>query len=244
MYIDICENRNTLGMAAADIASSAIAKAIEENGTATVIFATGASQFDFLQALTTRNLAWEKVRMFHLDEYIALPENHPASFRRYLKERLLSRTDIEEYYLINGEADPNQEVQRMNGIISRFPVDLACVGIGENGHLAFNDPPADFAVEDPYIVVDLDERCKRQQMGEGWFKTLEDVPDQAISMSVKQIMKARKILCTVPGSVKAEAVHSCFDLEISPDYPASILRRHPDCHAVLDVESAALLQNR
>ncbi len=244
MKIHILQDRKSVGAAAAAFAAEKINRAVAEKGEATVIFATGASQFEFLESLTASVLPWEKVRMFHLDEYINLPETHPASFRKYLKERLLSKTGIKEYYLINGEVDPEKEVARLNDLISRYTVDLACVGIGENGHLAFNDPPADFHVEDPYIVVDLDEQCKKQQMGEGWFPTLEDVPNQAISMTVKEIMRSKTVLCTVPGDMKADAVHSCFDKEISPDYPASILRKHEDCLVLLDEASSAKLENK
>lgn len=242
MNIRIKDTPEEAGKAAAAVAAKLIRQTIAAEKDANVIFATGASQFEFLNHLTPVDLAWEKVRMFHLDEYIGLPITHPASFRKYLKERLLDETAIQEFYLIDGEADPEQELEKLNGLLHRFPPDIACVGIGENGHLAFNDPPADFETDDPYIVVDLDDRCKQQQVGEGWFEGPEDVPDRAISMSIKQIMKATHIICTVPGTVKADAVHNCLDGPVTPDCPASILQEHPDCTIILDRESAAKLQ--
>ena len=244
MNIRIKDTREEVGKAAAAVAAKLIRQTIAAEKDANVIFATGASQFEFLNHLTPVDLAWEKVRMFHLDEYIGLPITHPASFRKYLKERLLDETAIQEFYLIDGEADPEQELEKLNGLLHRFPPDIACVGIGENGHLAFNDPPADFETDDPYIVVDLDDRCKQQQVGEGWFEGLEDVPDRAISMSIKQIMKATHIICTVPGTVKADAVHNCLDGPVTPDCPASILQEHPDCTIILDRESAAKLDKK
>ena len=192
-----------------------------------------------------RGLDWSRVRMFHLDEYVGVSIEHPASFRKYLKERFIDKTGIKEYYFLDGDVENlEKEVGRLNNIISKHKIDIAFVGIGENGHLAFNDPPADFEEEKPYIVVALDEKCKKQQMGEGWFKTIDDVPKQAISMSVKQIMKSEIILCTVPDRRKAEAVHLCMDREISPQYPASILRDHEECYLILDKGSASLLENK
>ena len=244
MKIVVSEDRKQAGIAAAEAAATLMRETVARRGEANVIFATGASQFDFLGHLTSLELPWEKVRMFHLDEYIGLPATHPASFRKYLRERLLERTTIREHYLIDGEADPGKEVDRLNELIRRRPPDLACVGIGENGHLAFNDPPADFDTEDPYIVVNLDELCKKQQVGEGWFSGIGEVPDRAISMSIRQIMKARQIVCTVVGPQKADAMHGCFDGPVTPDRPASILRQHPGCTIFLDRAAAARLRKR
>ena len=180
--------------------------------------------------------------MFHLDEYIGIPETHPASFRKYLKERLVDVVQPGTVHLLNGESDnPQVECNRLNQIISQHQIDVAFVGIGENGHLAFNDPPADFETEDPYIVVELDEACRLQQVGEGWFNGLDDVPTHAISMSIHQIMKSKTIICTVPDERKAEAVRNCLYGEITPMYPASILQNHPDCTVYLDAGSASLL---
>jgi glucosamine-6-phosphate deaminase len=208
-----------------------------------VIAATGASQFEFLDALTaTPGIDWSKVVCFHLDEYVGLPETHPASFRRYLKERIVARVHPGAFHFIEGDAaDPRVESHRVGRLIRACAIDVAFVGIGENGHLAFNDPPADFETEDAYLVVTLDEACRRQQLGEGWFAGLEDVPKQAISMSVRQILKAERILCVVPDARKAQAVRACLEGEVSPGRPASILRTHPRATLFLDRASAALL---
>jgi glucosamine-6-phosphate deaminase len=180
--------------------------------------------------------------MFHLDEYIGLPITHPASFRKYLQERFVSKIpSLQAVHLINGEANAEQECDRLNKIITQQPIDVALVGIGENGHLAFNDPPADFDTEQPYIIVTLDEQCRKQQLGEGWFNTFEDVPEQAISMSIRQIMKSKHIVCSVPDARKAMAVKNTVEQPVSNRYPASILQMHPACTLYLDQESVALL---
>ncbi|MGH9840664.1 MAG: glucosamine-6-phosphate deaminase [Blastocatellia bacterium] len=232
-----------LGEAVAAQAADAIKRAISMRGQARIIAATGASQFEFLKALTTTpGIDWSKVEMFHLDEYVGLPITHPASFRKYLLERLIEPTGLSNYHLLDGEADPNEVCRSVGEAISASPIDAAFVGIGENGHLAFNDPPADFETEEPYIVVNLDEACRRQQVGEGWFAGLDDVPKQAISMTVHQILNAREIVCIVPDARKAQAVKDCFENEISPQFPASILRTHGNTIGYLDKESSALLQ--
>ena len=229
--------------AAAHAASTKLRKAITERGHASFIVATGASQFDFLDALTADKIIdWDNTTMFHLDEYIGIPETHPASFRKYLRERLVDIVRPGTVHFLNGEADePQAECERLNRIISQHQIDVAFVGIGENGHLAFNDPPADFETDDPYILVELDEPCRLQQVGEGWFTGLDEVPTQAISMSIRQIMKAQTIVCTVPDERKAEAVRNCLHGEITPMHPASILQMHPDCSVFLDTGSASLL---
>ena len=229
--------------AAAHAASTKLRKAITERGHANFIVATGASQFDFLDALTAdKTIDWDNTTMFHLDEYIGIPETHPASFRKYLRERLVDIVRPGTVHFLNGEADePQAECERLNRIISQHQIDVAFVGIGENGHLAFNDPPADFETDDPYILVELDEPCRLQQVGEGWFTGLDEVPTQAISMSIRQIMKAQTIVCTVPDERKAEAVRNCLHGEITPMHPASILQTHPDCSVFLDTGSASLL---
>lgn len=180
--------------------------------------------------------------MFHLDEYIGLPESSPASFRKYLMDRFLEKVPpLKASYLVNGEADPVMECRRLNGIIERHPVDVALVGIGENGHLAFNDPPADFDTELPYIIVNLNEECRKQQYNEGWFKSVDDVPRKAISMSVRQICRSKRIICSVPDTRKAEAVKNCLEKSVSNQFPASILQMHSNCICFLDKFSAALL---
>ena len=240
MMIKSFKDKHEMAGAAAEEAASAIRQAIQTRGKARIIAATGSSQFEFLEALTSLpEIDWKRVEMFHLDEYIDLPDSHPASFCRYLKERLIEKTGITNYFLLNG--DPADVIRRTGEAIQAEPIDVAFVGVGENGHLAFNDPPADFETEEPYLVVTLDEACRRQQLGEGWFPTLADVPQRAISMSVNQILKSKKILCIVPDARKAKAVKACFDGEASPLAPASILRTHADTTVYLDVHSAALL---
>ena len=233
-----------MAKAVADAAARMLRDAIQRQGRATFVAATGASQFNFLKHLVAApGIAWERTTMFHLDEYIGMSADHPASFRRYLRERLTSRVPIGTVHFIAGDApDLAGEVDRLNRAIAATPIDAAFVGIGENGHLAFNDPPADFATEVPYIIVKLDDGCRRQQFGEGWFKTLDDVPREAVSMTVRQIMKAAHILCTVPDKRKAHAVRACLEGEIGPMFPASILRTHRSCTLFLDKDSASLLK--
>jgi glucosamine-6-phosphate deaminase len=232
-----------MAQAAADKAAALLREAIARQGQAVFVAATGASQFEFLQALTSApGVDWSKTTMFHLDEYTGIPDSHPASFRRYLRERLVERVHPGKVHFIQGDApDLKAEVRRLNGLIAAQDVDVALVGIGENGHLAFNDPPADFEVSDPYIVVELNEACRRQQLGEGWFPSLEDVPRRAVSMSIRQIMRARALVCTAPDKRKAQAVHDCFTGAVTPLHPASILREHPQAHIFLDADAASLL---
>jgi len=241
--IEVFKTKAECGGAAADRGAEILKQTIADKGRASFIVATGASQFDFMKALTQQaGIEWHNTTMYHLDEYIGLRDNHPASFRRYLKERLVNVAHPGTVHFILGEAaDPAAECRRMNDIISRDEIDVAFVGIGENGHLAFNDPPADFDTELPYIIVELDEACRQQQFGEGWFASLEDVPRTAISMSIKQILKSAAIICTVPDERKARAVKQCFEGEISTMHPASILRKHPDTYVYLDEPAAALL---
>jgi glucosamine-6-phosphate deaminase len=242
VVIKCFNDKREMAKVAAEQAAAILRQTIGAQGKARLIAATGASQFEFLEVLTSlQGIDWPKVEMFHLDEYIGLPASHSASFRRFLRERLIEKAGIKKYFLLDGEQDLAEAIRRTGQALLSAPIDLAFVGIGENGHLAFNDPPADFRTEEPYIVVNLDEACRRQQLGEGWFATLADVPQRAISMSVRQILKARKILCIVPDSRKAEAVKACFEGEISPSAPASILRTHPDTIVYLDAQSAALL---
>ena len=243
MNIFTATTKRETSEAAAHVAITKLRDAITANGQASFIVATGASQFDFLATLTAdETIDWDNTTMFHLDEYIGIPGTHPASFRKYLRERLVDVVQPGTVHFLNGEADdPHTECDRLNRIISQHAIDVAFVGIGENGHLAFNDPPADFETEDPYILVELDEACRLQQVGEGWFAGLDAVPTQAISMSIRQIMKAKTIVCTVPDERKAEAVRNCLYGEITPMHPASILQTHPDCTVFLDAGSASLL---
>ena len=242
MHIRLFDDPTSLGRAAAASAAELIADAVAARGRARIIAATGASQFQFLDALVARrDLPWADVELFHLDEYLGMPPTHRASFRRYLQERLIGPTGIENVHLLDGEQDPELVCQTIGRALNEAPIDVAFVGIGENGHLAFNDPPADFETREPYLVVSLDEACRRQQLGEGWFPTLADVPSRAISMSVQQILEARQILCIVPDLRKAEAVRASVEGPVTPKVPASILQTHPAVTLYLDRASASLL---
>jgi glucosamine-6-phosphate deaminase len=243
MQIETFPTKVEMAQAAAVQAAELLREAIARKGHAAFVAATGVSQFEFLDALTSASdIDWAKTTMLHLDEYIGLPETHPASFRRYLKERLIERVHPGEVHLIVGDAsDPQTECGRLGSLIAGCEVDVSFVGIGENGHLAFNDPPADFEAVDAYIVVELDEACRRQQLEEGWFTSLEDVPRRAISMSIRQIMRSRAIVCVAPERRKARAVHDCFSGKLTPLHPASILRRHERAYIFLDADAASLL---
>jgi glucosamine-6-phosphate deaminase len=243
MIVKVFDDKVSLSKAAAEQAATAIRRAIRDRGQARVIAATGTSQFEFLNMLTQApDVDWQQVELFHLDEYIGLPSTHPASFRKFLRERLLAKTGITRYHWLDGDAaDPSAVVREVGRQLTSASIDIAFLGIGENGHIAFNDPPADFDTEDPYIIVNLDEACRKQQVGEGWFADLSHVPTHAISMSARQILKAREILVVVPDQRKAKAVKACFEGEISPMAPASILRRHANATVYLDRQSASLL---
>jgi glucosamine-6-phosphate deaminase len=243
MLLKLYSDKLSLSRAAATQAAAAIRHAISERNRARIIAATGASQLDFLDALTkSPNIDWPNVEAFHLDEYIALPITHPASFRKYLMENLVRKTGIVNFHAIAGDApDPSKVVRTIGELLAAAPIDVAFLGIGENGHIAFNDPPANFTTEEPYLVVDLDEPCRRQQVGEGWFPDISQVPRRAISMSPRQILKAKELVVIVPDQRKAQAVKACMEGEISPMAPASILRTHPNATVYLDGASASLL---
>jgi glucosamine-6-phosphate deaminase len=241
MHVNISDDP---GCAAAEQAASSLKRILANNETARILVATGKSQLRFLNLLTTnRDIEWFRVELFHLDEYVGLGVEHRASFARYVLEKVIEPTGISRYHLLDGLAEAAKTIQRLGSALVAAPVDLAFAGIGENGHLAFNDPPADFETEEAYLLVDLDEACRRQQVGEGWFARLEDVPKQAISISVHQLMTAREIICVVPDLRKAKAVSECLDGPLSPDAPASVLRLHPNAWLYLDRDSASLLLN-
>ncbi len=247
MDIKIMPDKAQMGKAAADAGAEHIRRAIAERGVANIIVATGASQFEMLRQLVEEpNINWNRVTGFHLDEYVGLPITHPASFRAYLWQRFVSQLPLplRAFHFLDGEGDAKAECRRVADIIRRHPIDVAFVGIGENGHLAFNDPPADFDTEEPYLVVQLDDACRRQQLGEGWFPTFDDVPKQAISMSVRQIMKSQAVICTVPDQRKAEAVRNAVEGDVTPKVPASILQQHKQCTLYLDTQAASLLQKK
>ena len=244
MQIITCDNKADLGQRAAEHGATFIRNAIAQRGAASIIVATGVSQFEMLSELVLLpDINWRAVTAFHLDEYVGLPITHPASFRKYLLERFIARlpAPLAAFHAINAEDNPARECQRLNSLIRPHTIDVAFVGIGENGHLAFNDPPADFDTQLPYIVVNLDAACKQQQLGEGWFAAIDDVPAQAISMSISHILKSKNIVACVPDRRKAVAVQACVQGPVSPQAPASILQRHAATTLFLDRESASLL---
>ena len=241
MEVNILENPAELGQVAAKVCADIINDAIAQQGKARIALSTGASQFETIQALVESDVDWSKVEMFHLDEYIGLPESHPASFRKYLKERLLSKVNMRKAWLVDGEDDPQAVIAFLTAEIRKEPIDLGVIGIGENAHVAFNDPPADFDTEEAYICVDLNDTCKQQQVREGWFATPDDVPKQAISMSVHQIMQCRHIVSCVPYAVKAKAIKDTIESPLSNMIPATMLKKHPDWVLFLDKDSASLL---
>ncbi len=245
MNIAIFPDRESMAKAAAKQAAAAIQRAIAVKGKARIIAATAASQKEFLENLVeSEGIDWSCVEAFHLDEYVGLPLTHPGSFRKMLLEQLINKTGIAHYHLLHGDGDVAGVVRNASAAIRSAPIDIAFLGIGENGHLAFNDPPADFQTEEPYLVVKLDEACRQQQVGEAWFANVSQVPQQAISMSVKQILKANELLAVVPGPKKADAIKACFNGGVTPMAPASILRGHPNATVYLDKESADLLHPR
>lgn len=244
MEVITSKKPQSLGEKAGKKAADLIMEAIRSKGEANIILATGASQFETIkQLISEKGIDWSKVTLFHLDEYIGMSMSHLASFRKYITERFLDQVSpLKQAVLINGEGDVEKECERLKKIIHSHPIDVALVGIGENGHLAFNDPPANFDTEEPYIVVDLDLQCRNQQLGEGWFSSLEEVPKQAISMSIKQIMKSKHIIGSIPDERKAEAVKNTLEHPVSNMYPASILKEHSSCILYLDEGSAKLIK--
>jgi len=242
VIIRVFGEKRALARAAAEQAEAALRRAILERGRARIVAATGAAQLEFLDFLTRmEDIDWQRIEMFHLDEYIGLPATHPASFCNFLLKNFIHKTGMTKYHLLDGDGDAREVVLRVGEVLKSVPIDIAFVGIGENGHLAFNDPPANFETDDPYLIVDLDEACRRQQVGEGWFADISKVPRQAISMSVRQTLKAREILAVVPDARKAPAVKLCFEGEISPMAPASVLRSHANATIYLDEQSASQL---
>ena len=237
IHIDISDNADELGMRAAGKIASLIEEAINKKGKARIILSTGMSQFETLSHLITYDLPWDKVEMFHLDEYVGLDESHPASFRKYLKERFVSKVNLKAAYFVEGvDAIPS-----LTRELRKEEIDVGVIGIGENGHIAFNDPPADFTTGEAYKVVTLDRRCREQQVGEGWFRTIDEVPTEAITMCVKEIMKSKHIVSAVPHEIKAEAIYNTITGRISQDVPATILKTHPDWNLIIDKDSASKL---
>lgn len=239
MKLIINKTKEELGKASAIHAAKLVNEAIAKQGYARILLSTGASQFPFFVEFVKQDIDWSKVEMFHLDEYVGISEEHPASFKRYLLDRFVNVVNPGKAHLINGQKNPEETIAELTALLNEKPVDVGLIGIGENAHIAFNDPPADFDTEEAYLVVDLDEVCRKQQLGEGWFPTFDDVPKQAISMSVRQIMKSACIINTVPDARKAYAVRITIEGELCPAHPASVIRLHPDCHTFCDKDSAA-----
>lgn len=239
--ISVSSTPEELGKKAAAKIAELLRDAIGKKGHARMILSTGQSQFETLAALVNEDVDWSKVEMFHLDEYVALPESHGASFRKYLKERFVSKVNLKAAYFVNGEGDVERNIEELTKELRKDEVDVGVIGIGENGHIAFNDPPADFDTDKAYKVVNLDERCRMQQVGEGWFKTFDDVPKQAITMCPKQIMACRHIVTAVPHRVKAEAIYNTITKPVTPDVPATLMKTHPDWNLFIDSDSASLL---
>ena len=238
MNIHVAKNAKDLGSLAALRIAFLLRDAIREKGSARLLLSTGASQFETLACLVKENVDWSKVELFHLDEYVGLPEKHKASFRGYLKKRFTSKVNLKSTYFVDGEGDVNANIAALSKELNKAPIDVGVIGIGENGHIAFNDPPADFKTKKIYTVVKLDKKCKKQQVGEGWFKSEAEVPPTAITMTPYAIMKCRHLVSSVPHKVKAEAVFNTLTKKISPSVPATILKKHPDWHLYLDAESS------
>jgi glucosamine-6-phosphate deaminase len=239
LKVHILQNAQELGETAASLAAHIINEQIAAKGKVRLVLSTGASQFETIEALVKKEIDWTKVEMFHLDEYVGLSEQHPASFRKYLKERFVNLVPIQMVHFVNGEGDIKDHLAELSREISKEPIDLALIGIGENAHIAFNDPPADFTTKEAYIVVNLDENCKKQQVGEGWFSGVDAVPQQAITMTVHQIMQSRVIISSVPHKAKANAIRALFAQDVNNNVPATILKTHPNSTLFLDKESAS-----
>lgn len=240
MNINISRTSGEMAQRAAACAAQAISRTIAQNGEARILLSTGESQIEAIRYLTEMDVEWDKVVMFHLDEYINLAETHKASFRKYLKERFIQVVNPKKAYLVNGEGNVEENIAILTEELEKAPIDVALVGIGENAHIAFNDPPADFETDKAYIIVNLDQTCKQQQVNEGWFGSLDEVPAQAISMTVPQILKSRTIVTIVPGIRKGDAIQKTLSAEtVTNLVPATILKTHPDWNLFLDGDSAS-----
>lgn len=243
MQCSISATSQEMGKRAAEKVAELIRETVREKGKARLLVSTGQSQFEFFEEITAMDIPWEAVEIFHLDEYIGLPITHPASFRKYLKERFIDKIGPAQMHYISGEGDIAAVIDEVTESIRKSPIDIGIIGIGENGHIAFNDPPADFETKTAYHVVSLDERCRMQQVGEGWFGSLEEVPRQAISATVPQILSCRTIVSIVPHKVKAEAVRNTLEAPaVTNLIPATALREHPRWYLYLDADSASLLK--
>lgn len=237
MELRVCEDRYKLGASAAKHVAQVLNDCIAEKGHARIVLSTGASQFDTIEALVKENVKWECVEMFHLDEYVGLPITHKASFRKYLQERFVDK--VGKLMSVNFVDGTKEGIEKLTKEIRRAPIDIGLIGIGENAHIAFNDPPADTETKEAYIIVNLDDDCKKQQMGEGWFPTIDDVPKQAVSMSVYQILQCERIVSCVPYAVKANAIEKTLVNDKTNMIPATLMKDHKDFIIYADAESAS-----
>ena len=242
MKLSISPNSAEMGKKAAEAVAEMICRYVSEQGEARIMVSTGQSQFEFFEALVSMDIPWDKVEIFHLDEYVALPLSHPASFRKYLKERFIDRISGGTMHYISGEGDVDAMIAEISAAISEKPIDIGVIGIGENAHIAFNDPPADFDTQAAFHVVKLDDKCRRQQVGEGWFATVDDVPQYAISATVSQIMACRNIVSVVPHKVKADAIRKTLETNgVTNLIPATIMKQHDNWLLFADEDSASQL---
>ncbi len=242
MNITLCTDAIELGAKAASMAADLINEAIHTKGYARMLVSTGASQFTMFEALIKQDVDWSKVEMFHLDEYIDLPQTHPASFVKYLRERFTSHVNLKAAHFVDTAVDIGELISHLTAELDRDVIDVGLIGIGENAHIAFNDPPADFDCTDAFKVVTLDQACRNQQFGEGWFPTIDDVPKQAVTMTPQRILTCEHIISVVPYKVKAQAIHDTLTApEITNLVPATILRTHKDWRLFLDRESSSML---
>ncbi|MEO9022947.1 MAG: 6-phosphogluconolactonase [Ginsengibacter sp.] len=239
MIINISADAEELGISAAKFVAHKLNDAIEANGEARIVVSTGSSQFEVLNALSKAKVDWHKIELFHLDEYLNLPITHKASFRKYLRDRFLSLVDIKKFYAVEVDGDVNHNIEILTREIRNKPIDVGLIGIGENAHIAFNDPPADFNIKEAYQILKLNEQCKRQQVNEGWFNSIEEVPDRAVSMSVWQIMQCKTIVSCVPHKAKSNAVFKTLSSKLTNKVPSTILKQHSDFHLYLDYNSSS-----
>jgi glucosamine-6-phosphate deaminase len=243
LIVKVFNTPYSLASQAASLVKEKLDEVIAQKGQARIVLATGASQFSYYEELIHCDIDWKKITVFHLDEYLGLPENHPASFRKYLKDRILDVVKPAAVHFLRGDApEPEEECERYAGLLEEDDINLACIGIGENGHIAFNDPPvADFNDKKLVKIVELDQDCRKQQLGEGWFRSIEEVPTHALSLTIPAIMKSKWISCVVPEIRKAPAVKKTLEGPIDENCPASILRTHPDAVLFLDNNSSSLI---
>ncbi len=241
MKLIVCQSKEELGYQSAKHAEKLMNQAIKEQGSARIVLSTGASQFPFFDEFVKLPIEWDKVEMFHLDEYVGISDKHPASFKNYLLNRFVNKVNLGKYHLIDGTKNPDETIKEITALLDERPVDVGLIGIGENAHIAFNDPPADFEDKRAYKVVTLAERCLDQQIGEGWFKNREECFKQAISMTCDRIMQCKHIISVVPYKVKAEAIYNTLSNEVTNQVPATLMKGHADCTIYVDSDSASML---